>query len=390
MKIWLLAFFSMVFGGLFGLGSVWLEFRNLQNQFEPHNHAFTAEEKQQDLDAAARVLVVGGTEHNFGKALRESKMSYAFVFKNEGDSPLTLEAGATTCKCTLSALQNGSVAPGETSEVKLEWKVKTVDDEFRQTAEIHTNDPRQPTIRLSIYGRVADSVRLSPRDLALSSISVGEPYPAEFRIYSYFADVLKVTEQTWQSDEHLDHFQVNFRPLTPEEVQEEPNAVGGLMGELTILPGLPLGAIRQGLEIVTDAPDAAPLTLPISGRAVSDITIVGSRFRESSHSLNLGKVARDKGVSSTLRILVKGPHRESAELKIGKITPSSYLQAEFGEVRKLSKGAVHMHTLKIRVPPGLEPINRLGANKTEPGKVVIETTHPVAKQIEIAVNFAVE
>ncbi len=38
---------------------------------------------------------------------------HEFVFKNTGEAPLVLQKGSTTCKCTLSQLEDCSIQPGE-------------------------------------------------------------------------------------------------------------------------------------------------------------------------------------------------------------------------------------------------------------------------------------
>ena len=52
-----------------------------------------------------------------------------------------LRKGKTTCKCTLNDMKDTELAPGESTDVTLEWTAKTGDTLFRQEATILTTIP---------------------------------------------------------------------------------------------------------------------------------------------------------------------------------------------------------------------------------------------------------
>ena len=57
-----------------------------------------------------------------------------------------MEKGSTSCKCTLSEMTDNQLPPGGVATVKLDITLKTTGTKFRQTAEIHTNDPCSPPL----------------------------------------------------------------------------------------------------------------------------------------------------------------------------------------------------------------------------------------------------
>ena len=61
-----------------------------------------------------------------------------------------------------------------------------------------------------------------------------------------------------------------------------------------------------------------------------------------------------------------------------------------GEVRSVADGAAYLHELTIEVAKDARPVNRLGSEQGAIGIVMIETTHPIARQVPIYVSFAVE
>jgi hypothetical protein len=49
-----------------------------------------------------------------------------------------------------------------------------------------------------------------------------------------------------------------------------------------------------------------------------------------------------------------------------------------------------MHPLTVEVIQNARPVNRLDTLQAKAGKVVIETTHPLAKSVNLFVVFATE
>ena len=95
-------------------------------------------------------VVVDVDEHDFGRVAYDKSVEHAFRFSNQGQGPLILESGGTTCgKCTISRLPPGPILPGETADVVVEYHAATDQSDFRQTATILTNDPMTPRIALT-------------------------------------------------------------------------------------------------------------------------------------------------------------------------------------------------------------------------------------------------
>jgi hypothetical protein len=118
-----------------------------------------------------RAVVVNGERHDFGTMDRLAQGEHAFQIHNDGDAPLELQLGKTTCKCTLGELERSKLAPGETTTVTLRWQVKTTEPTFEQNAEIITNDPHHNPIHLFIHGNVIDTLKPETWNVTLSDLS---------------------------------------------------------------------------------------------------------------------------------------------------------------------------------------------------------------------------
>src|SRR5207302_4317971 len=60
-----------------------------------------------------------------------------------------------TCQCTVSEVENGDVAPGNSAKITLTWKPVIQAEQFGKGADILTNDPNLKVIHLRILGMVA-------------------------------------------------------------------------------------------------------------------------------------------------------------------------------------------------------------------------------------------
>lgn len=341
-------------------------------------------------DGEQKLVIVGGAAYNFGEMDRHAEMEHEFIFRNEGKEAIGLTKGQTTCKCTMSEMKDGQLKPGESMPIKLTWTAKTGDTDFSQSAEIMTsNYPLQPVIRLHVYGKIIDALRIDRGNLSLGSISASENVVSRFKVFAFRGDEpLQITKHEFTVAERADFFSVEFRPLTAEEVAQESGAKSGVEATLQIKPGLPLGTIGQAIKLTTNLPSTSPLTVPIEGRVVGDIMVVGAGVTSDQNMIRLGDTSSAAGKTATYHVLVKGPHRANTQLKITEVEPADGLQAVLGEPLP-DQSRVNSYPLTITIPKGAKPISRQGLKPGEAGVVRLSTTHPQIKDFVIIVRYAV-
>ena len=98
--------------------------------------------------------VTDETSHDFGLPEPGENCEYEFDIRNEGDAPLVLDRGPTSCTCTMSTLPNREIPPGMAVKVKVSSKVEPEEGAFSNQARILTNDPERPEIDFIVAGRV--------------------------------------------------------------------------------------------------------------------------------------------------------------------------------------------------------------------------------------------
>jgi hypothetical protein len=342
----------------------------------------------------ARAEVVGSETHNFGYMEQDQRGSHTFEIRNTGNEPLKLAKGATTCKCTLSNIDHDTVQPGESAKIELEWSASGENPDFQHSATIRTSDPRRQYIQLTIKGTVRRSHKLSPPDLRLPAISVGEGATAALHLYGYVGDNLTIKRQEFTDSSIAKYFELRIEEMPAEQVKEVEGAKSGKILHLTIKPGLPLGSLLQRIRLWLDLPGEPMVEIPIEGSVLGDISVVGPRtgpgsWDSENNLLIFGDVPGAKGAASRdLHLLVKGEHRDRIDLKVVKVQPE-FLQVEFEKPQPVEGTEVVKVPFSIKVPRGA-PAGDHSATIGNPGRIEIETGHPTTPRLRLYVTFAVE
>jgi hypothetical protein len=325
---------------------------------------------------------------NFGQMERGREKSHEFVIRNAGDAPLTLRVGPTSCKCTLSEVKNGTLQPGESTHARLEWSAKTDRGPLRVTATIHTNDPQQPDVVLTIDGEIVEASGVHPPDFAFDKVSVGETKSAEVYVMAMLQDDLTVSSAELNSEDTRDKFDIKIEPVERDKLPEK-TARAGVRVTLTTKPGLPIGRFNQYLTLVTNLKEGAKLHIPVLGRVVGDISVHGTKnWLEDEGVLVLGRVDAKTGKKARVNIVVRGENAENVKFEVGSVDPPD-LKVTFEEPKRLKPTLVHVPT-EIEVPAGTHPMVRNATTQGDEGRVVLKTTHPTMKELALGVRFTVE
>jgi hypothetical protein len=95
--------------------------------------------------------------YDFGEITEGAHVKYAFKFKNTGSEPLIIADAKGSCGCTVPDWPREPIAPGATSEIKVEFdsKGKGSDDGQKQTKKVTvTANTNPPQTYLTITGVV--------------------------------------------------------------------------------------------------------------------------------------------------------------------------------------------------------------------------------------------
>lgn len=389
MRTLLFVLLVVVLGVTLGIGTAVLRIRMTPWNPASDESVKTVTVVESPPSGPAPKVVVDKAEYDFGALDIQGNGSHDFVLTNTGDAPLTLTAGGTSCRCTMSSLEHESIEPGGSAKVTLTWKPIDKPGPYQQTAKILTNDPSQPQVTLTISGRITAVTRFSPGELVFSQVSAGEPTSGESTLFGYLNEPLQIVGHTWSNEAMAQYFDASLQPLSADEVKKEPLAQSGFRVKVTVKAGLPQGPFLQKLLLQTNLPASPELTLPIQGNVGSEIAVVGQGWDPERTILNLGEVARSAGIQRRLMLVVRGPLRKEITFKPGDVSPSS-LKVTLGPSSEINNGIVVQTPLIIEIPKDSPPANHLGSEQGHLGEIILETTHPQVPKLRILVRFAIE
>jgi hypothetical protein len=258
--------------------------------------------------------------------------------------------------------------------------------------EVRTNDKSHELIRFELLAYISEAAGASVSELALGTISTDEGGAASFRVYGFAESQLEIVECKLKNPVNQDYFAWEVGELTPDAVRAgQPHARFGKEIKVTIKPGLPVGPLEQNITIVAHAGEEVTINVPVSGRVTGDLSLLGgSTFTPDKSLLSLGRLLVGEGTSAKLHMMVKGEHRENVGLTVGECDPAGFLSATIGERKAIRSGEAYLYPLVIEIGKNTPSMNRLGGVGTEVGKITLQTTHPIAKEVTLYVRFAVE
>jgi hypothetical protein len=382
--------------------------------YEPHFGPIDYEGKTTAANAMAalkkewsedvpKVELPDGNEHDFGIMQPDEEGEHTFRVKNVGDAPLTLKIGASTCKCTVGTLENESLAPGEETEVKMTWTVKTNETTFGQSAELRTNDPTQVAIRFEITGKVVRQVQLVPETLTFKEVASGEPIELELKVYSYMGEEIELAEPKFSSEEMNELAEFEVTPLEIED-EEHAEATQAFLVKASIAPGLEQGPVSQNLlmpfnKVGEDAtavsedgetePDET-IVAAVTGRIVGVLSMLESNkltgVTGGGYIYDFGKITEKGPQTAKAFVVLKGPERDKTKLSVGEVSPEGVVEAKLND--PIQKGSMSLYSLEFSLTPGDEKIDRLGMNREDYGLITIVSDNPNVPSMKLRLKFS--
>lgn len=129
--------------------------------------------------------VIDQTSHHFGLMDPFEIQQHRFVIRNEGEGPLKVRRGGTSCKCTEFKILHRVIEPGGEGVVLVEWQTIYERGPFHETATIRTNDPENESIRLSVQGTIVRTIATDPPNgLQFGRIPPGHSRSVSLVLYS--------------------------------------------------------------------------------------------------------------------------------------------------------------------------------------------------------------
>lgn len=322
------------------------------------------------------------TTHKFGRMQVGTKLKHQFEIRNDGDAPMKLQAGKSTCKCTVFKLDKEVIAPGEIANLMIEWEGKFRDPNFQHGGPVFTDDPKRTEINFVVTGEVDAPFEILPEgtwdvaDLTESEAGTASGIIAT-RLFNDFEITDIVTESEFISTEIV--------ALTESQLTEVA-AKCGYKITVTLSPDCPPGKFFETLEFKVNRGNNVAMKIGVSATREGPIKVVTTNagiWVGSQTSLRMGQFDKEDGHKSTMVLVTRSADLEG-ELKILEAeTNPRFLKVELEPFPGNSETASR-YKLHVEVPAGIPPTRR---GSTNPAFVKLRTNHPKGENFDFEVSF---
>jgi hypothetical protein len=110
------------------------------------------------LMAQAPVISFDKTHHDFGRITPDRKVAAKYKVTNTGNAFLSITQVRPSCGCTYTMLGKWSLAPGESTEIEAQFDPKGLKGGVRKSIEVVCNDPKTPTLSLTLEAEVIQEI----------------------------------------------------------------------------------------------------------------------------------------------------------------------------------------------------------------------------------------
>ena len=320
--------------------------------------------------------IVDEESFDFGVMDPLTRGRHVFTVRNDGDEPLRLQKGPTTCKCTLSKLAQNEVLPGGEAFVTLDWNTGRTQF-YSHEAAIYTNDPATPVLRFRVHGTVRKLLGTIPEDFSLANLRPDKEHKAEIIVYSLVWNSFKIVAGHSSSDllswsiEDFDH-----------ETLDDATAAQRI--KFTVPAGLPSGAFAERLQFTVRPADGEETTLdvPLTGRVPRRLAVMGSGV-QSDGVIDLGQMYVGERLKKRFLLKVRDEDRDliATHIKCEPEFVSAIILPYEGSTQDAG-----LSTLEIEVPRDAPPCSYLGVPM---GTLHVDFDHPRIQSLDLKVKFAI-
>jgi hypothetical protein len=266
-------------------------------------------------------LSVDKTEFDFGTMPPLTMARHVFLLRNAGTAPLRLQLGPTTCKCTLSGLEKGSLQPGEQTPLVLNWNSGR-HFHFEHSATIYTNDPSRRSLDLVIRGQVITDIDTDVAEVVIPPQEPDTPGAASVLVFSQTWDRFEVTALECT----LPGATCELEPIDPQSARQlSAKSVQRL--RLNVPGDRAAGEFSGLVRMTVVGPDSIEhrAELPVHGSMLPRVSVYGGET-DAHGNVDLGSLAEGSG--TRIKLLIKVRDQE-ARLDLAQVTTSpAFLEAK--------------------------------------------------------------
>jgi len=206
------------------------------------------------------------TVYDFGKVEQGDQVNHLFRFTNQGGRDLRIESVKTSCGCTAAVISSEVTEPGKEGTISATFDTTKFFGEKVKEITVHSNDPTQPVVTLTLQGEIAVEVEVNPAQLYLGKIRRGASVTHTIELLHDASKPITITDVATDS------------PLVSvRTVELEKPGKKGKKLLVTLRKDAPLGRVSTEINVTTTSQKRPSLSIPVFGQIEGDLVVTPSQ-----------------------------------------------------------------------------------------------------------------
>ena len=116
---------------------------------------------------------------DFGKVMQGEMIKHVFSFSNKGSSTLEILSVEPSCGCQVASLSTKQIQAGQSGQIEVSIDTAGLTGAIDKSVNIITNDPRRPSVFLSMKADVQPEISVSSPSIYFESVPKGKEVTKE-------------------------------------------------------------------------------------------------------------------------------------------------------------------------------------------------------------------
>ena len=116
---------------------------------------------------------------DFGKVTQGETIKHIFSFDNKGSATLEILGMEPSCGCQAASLSAKQIPPGQSGQIEVTVDTSGLTGAMEKSVTVITNDPRRPSVSLSIRADVQPEISVSTPSIFFENVPKGKEVSKE-------------------------------------------------------------------------------------------------------------------------------------------------------------------------------------------------------------------
>jgi hypothetical protein len=130
----------------------------------------------------ASSIIFDHSEKDFGKVIQGETLKHVFIFTNKGSTVLEILGIEPSCGCQAASSSARQLRAGQSGQIEVIVDTGGLTGAIDKSVIILTNDPRRPSVSLSVRADVQPEISLSSPSIYFETVPKGEEVTKEIII----------------------------------------------------------------------------------------------------------------------------------------------------------------------------------------------------------------